>query len=273
MDDFVEDKNKNDKKVDSAIAYSLPVEEKLMLLALYSRLFNETTKAFAEEEIDLYDYEFKPIKKILLLDLFNQLMHNRYFVIVRWYISDLFSDRESLDSETIFGRRVWIRELLNTINNTIYNQKIKNFCSCMKETFNEMRDEKDLMFLTQNLHWLSFFLREKLKKRDKMFGYFIDNLFGEEIIWRHMRPAKESDLANIDLQEINFEKREKKDVQLVQLTFLNDLSIGIAEDVRKKMIQCTMTLTQKQSKDIEHAQFFDTVREFYGEEQLYDCKR
>ena len=123
-------------------------EEAILLLAVHLRTLMELFSGKFSMKIKVFDYggDEKMIGEISLKDIFDLLLHHRYFVIKGEYIIDLFSHKRGLSLEPSFGHRINKFELMDTVISLILEIKINDFIGILRSRLENLSAEAEPLF-------------------------------------------------------------------------------------------------------------------------------
>ena len=165
--------------------YIREVTNILLLISSRTRNLFEIFPKFNQECIDELDYGGNKAGNILLKELFDHFVHNRYLFVDGEYVVDIFSDKfspKSSISKTFMGYKINWREYIDTIRRVIDDVRMKDLTGLLRGRLEKLSPDsshKDIVFLVQNLESFSQLLDVKIP--DERYKFMLDLLFNERL--------------------------------------------------------------------------------------------
>ena len=230
------------------------LERDVLIFVLYARILNEKIPLL-KNKVKLYDNEQNTVGEIDLKNLFNILIHHKYLVLKDGYIRDVFSDKREIGSGKFFGRCVYLPDVVIAVTDLLYDLKVKDICNYLEKRFDGgyYENDRDIIFLAQNLHSLSYTLRRFIATDDGRYNDLIVSIFQNEV---------SGNINSIDTakKSVSFEKR--------------GFNLKPADDLDKGKINAHINFGNGGiSKDIDYKDMFRMIKDVYGEEQFYKCNK
>lgn len=163
--------------------YNRHVMDFTILLATYARNLFDLVRRLESKTIPRLNYDNKPDGAIKLRELFDTLIHNRYYYFDGTRIRDVFTSnppsKRSLaerfmgygfDLET-FGEAIW---------DIVHEIQLKDLTQLIRQKFKELTissNPQDVVFLVQNVESLSHLLKTKTWSKD--YGFMREALFAK----------------------------------------------------------------------------------------------
>lgn len=142
------------------------IEETVFLTLLHLRTMLEIFNGCKNDTIGLYDYEDNRIGDVPLMELANLLMHHRYLVVKDYCVHNIFSDRKQLPSTRLFGSKIRVHELFDTIQSVLNEIKINDFTGIVRTRLEQLSvnsEARDIVFLIQNIRSITYIVQERFE--------------------------------------------------------------------------------------------------------------
>ena len=147
-------------------ARELEAEDMVLLSSIHLRTLFEAFSGKFNRSIPLYNYEGQVFGDVLLKDIFDAVLHHRYFVIRGEFMIDLFSHERSLDPNSFFGSKVDLYKFLDGVIAAINSIKVKDYMGMLRSKLNRLSVEsepKDMIFAIQNIESLNRVVRDRFE--------------------------------------------------------------------------------------------------------------
>ena len=177
--DFVDDNNAwvaersrlmSDVEIaESDLRYEQSAMDFVILVATHARNLFDLIARFNDRSIPRLDYQGLPDGKVTLRELFDTLIHNRYYYFDGERVRDLFSNdfkkKRSALSGRFMGYGFDILDFFKGISEVIEEVTVRDLTQLLWGKFKELTADskpQDVVFLVQNVHAFSDLLRAKI---------------------------------------------------------------------------------------------------------------
>ena len=134
------------------------IEDILLIISVNIRILSELFPGkLNKSEVDVYNYDDKPIDKIKLNEIANLLVHNRYILIKNDYIVDIISDQKFMTETPQMELKINFLEYVSEVEKVVNNITVKDLITILwnlTEKLSVSSEIKDIIFLIQNLYTL-----------------------------------------------------------------------------------------------------------------------
>jgi len=157
----------------------------LIILSTQTRNLFDMLNRFKKTRIDKFDYEGKKSGTMLLREVFDHLVHNRYLFVDGEYIVDIFSDKftsKSSISKSFMGYKISWREFVSTIQDITDQILVKDVTGLLRWKLKHLSAKSphnNIIFLVQNLESFSQILAKKIP--DKRYSFMLNLLFSDNL--------------------------------------------------------------------------------------------
>ena len=234
------------------------LEETIMLMLLNLRTLLDILSGKGDRKIDVYDYEDKLAGETSLREIANLLMHHRYFVVRGEYLHDLFSGDAQLTSQQRFGSKIKLTELFDEMFNCLSGIRVRDFVGVLRSRLERLTinsEMKDIVFLIQNIHSLTFIMQERFT--DSRSSVVTDLLF-REVHKRYFDKIEETPGITKWNYSFAFGKPEFK----------------IDDELSERRIAMTIQIDGKsETFKFGYEEFFGVLTEVYGEDPLLSLEQ
>ena len=156
-----QDTNGNQSELD--YQYYAHVMDFVILVSTYSRnLFHIlNSEEITGKTIPMLNYEKEAVGDVKLNELFDILIHNRYYYFDGRIIRDIFSDKQKKKSQIsnkFMGFGIELQDYVQGIVDTLRNVRMKHLISILRGRFKQLNSNtkiQDVIFLIQNVHSFS----------------------------------------------------------------------------------------------------------------------
>lgn len=226
------------------------IADRLVLLSIQMRNLFQVFPHL-NHSISLYNRDGNSMGTVKLKDLFNQLIHNRYFFVDGEHIIDLFSDRPRSTapiSRKFMGFRFnWI-EYIETTEAALAEIKIKNFTQLLYKGIKNLSTTTpyaDVVFLIQNLYSFSRLFRET--NPSQAYGQVLHQL-----------------LSNKAMQKLNELKPSLEGEDKIHVTYVMQSPIlSLHQDLSQKKfevhVQCRFKMVNDHGRVVYEEQDFTSI--------------
>ena len=151
--------------------YNSYVMDFVILVSTHARnLFHlVNNKNITEKKIPLLDYEKKQDGEVYLKELFDTLIHNRYYFFDGGVIRDVFSERSRdnsrLDDSRLMGYGIDLQDYVQGISDVVDEVRMKHLTTILRgkmKTLSLDSKRQDVIFLIQNVHSFSELMKAKI---------------------------------------------------------------------------------------------------------------
>ena len=139
----------------------------IQLTSIHLRTLVDTFSVKFDKRIGLYEYENRLIDEVSIKDIYNILLHYRYFVVNQEYIIYLFSHKWSLDSEKFIGSKMKIYDFLKGVIDIIKGIPVRAYIGMLQSRQNQLSvgsTESDIIFVIQNVHSIGKIIRDRIQE-------------------------------------------------------------------------------------------------------------
>ena len=169
--------------------YNRHVMDFTILLATYARNLFDLIRRFENKTISRLNYDNETDGEIRLRELFDTLIHNRYYYFDGTRIRDVFTSnppaKRSLAGKFMgygfdlesFGKAIW---------DIVHEIQLKDLTQLIRQRFKHLTinsKPQDIVFLIQNVESMSKLLKAKTLSKD--YGFMRDTLFDSAGLDRH----------------------------------------------------------------------------------------
>ena len=140
-----------------------------ILLSARARNIFHLFKKLRKQTIQGFSYREAQAGEVPLIDIFDVLIHSRYYYFDGKYINDVLSDkppRRTKDSKKLMGRKILFQDFVDGVLQAISDVRTKDLTELLSFKLQELSadaDEQDLIFLHQNVFSISELLKTKLR--------------------------------------------------------------------------------------------------------------
>lgn len=236
----------------------LETEDTILLLSIHLRTLIETFSGKFRHRIPLYGYENQALGEASLKDIYDRLMHYRYFVIRDGYMIDLISHDGALDPKNFFGSKVRVSDFFDGVLDTINGITIKEYVGALLSRLRRLSvksEPKDIIFVVQNVHSLTKIVADRMvDSRASDFLHIMFDGIVEELFEKTTKP-KPGEIMTIP----------------IQFTAPN---FKISDDLSNLGIQIDVTVNGKREQIVVGAQeFLKRLAQVYGNDALIPVER
>ena len=169
------------------LRYEQSAMDFLILLATHARNLFDMMARFNDRSIPRLDYQGSPDGEVTLRELFDTLIHNRYYYFDGGRVRDLFSDNFKKKKSSLSGRFMGygfdILDFVKGISEVIEEVTVRDLTQLLWGRFKEFTADskpQDVVFLIQNVHAFSDLLRAKIPTEGYQFmtSLMFDDLAG-----------------------------------------------------------------------------------------------
>lgn len=154
---------------ESDLRYDKKAMDFVILVSIHARnLFTLMTR-FNDRSIPRLDYHGSPVGEVTLRELFDTLIHNRYYYFDGKCVRDLFSDdfkkKRSALSGCFMGYGFDLLDFVKGISEVIEEVKVKDLTQLLRGKFKGFTADskpQDIVSLVQNVHAFSDLLQAKI---------------------------------------------------------------------------------------------------------------
>lgn len=170
---------------ESDLRYEQLAMDFVILVATHARNLFDMMARFNERSIPRLDYQGSPDGEVTLRELFDTLIHNRYYYFDGARVRDLFSDdfkkKRSALSGRFMGYGFDIVDFVKGISEVIEEVTIRDVTQLLRGKFKEFTADskpQDVISLVQNVHAFSDLLRARIPTAGYQFmsSLMFDNL-------------------------------------------------------------------------------------------------
>ena len=196
----------------------------VILVSTHARNLFDLIPRFNDRSIPRLNYEGSRDGEVTLRELFDTLIHNRYYYFDGWIVRDLFSGyfkkKRSALSGRFMGYGFDILDFVKGISESIEEVAVKDLTQLLRWKFKEFTadsEPQDVVWLIQNLHAFSDLLQMKIPTTEYQFmtSLMFDELAGS---LEQGRSVTMPDGTTVETQRVIFESPH----------------IGIAPNLNKK---------------------------------------
>ena len=136
--------------------YHRHVMDFVILTSTHTRNLIHIIKRLNGNEITKFNYEGRPDGKVKLSELFDILIHNRYYYFDGTNIRDIFSDKTTKASplsKHFMGYGIALNDFINAVLELITDVSIRDLSQLLRwkfKTLNSTSSPQDVVFLIQN---------------------------------------------------------------------------------------------------------------------------
>lgn len=167
------------------LAYSQKTMDFVILVSTHARNLFDLISRFNDRSIPRRDYEGRSDGEVTLRELFDTLIHNRYYYFDGARVRDLFSGRFKKKRSALSGRFMGygfdIVDFVKGISEVIEDVTVKDLTQLLRWKFKEFTTDsepQDVVWLIQNVHAFSDLLRTKVPTK----GYeFMSRLMFDDL--------------------------------------------------------------------------------------------
>ena len=159
-------KDQSNARIDSD--YDRHVMDFVILVSTHTRNLFHLINRLNDREITKFTYENKPDGTVKMKELFDILIHNRYYYFDGTHIRDIFSDKfgeKSRISSHFMGYGFELGEFINGVIETIRDVQMRDLTQILRGKFKNLdlnSDAQAVVSLIQNLHSFSEIMKEKI---------------------------------------------------------------------------------------------------------------
>lgn len=256
---------------DADSQYNQDAMDAVVLMSTYARNLFDLFKRFDTKTIPRLDYNNSTDGSVTLRELFDTIIHNRYYYFDGNHVRDLFSDdfkkKQSALSQHFMGYGFDVFDFIREIASVMEDITIKDLTQLLRWKVKFLKSNskpQDIVFLIQNLHAFSELLKRKIPTREYDFMRIIM-------------------LEGMDIPQDSKMKLSDGTVVEAAKFFHNEPHIGINRDLSKKAfdisVRCSVVNVQEtkmlKKEDLsEHKvtigfnEFFQKANEAFGKEHL-----
>ena len=252
-------------------AYDRQTMQFVLLASLHTRNLMDLMPRFNDRSIPRLDYANPPDGQVTLRELFDVLIHNRYYYFDGAHVRDLFSDDFKKKNSALSGRFMGygfdILDFVKGVSAIIEEVTVKDLTQLLWRRFKELSAEskpQEVISLVQNVHDFSELLKAKIPTA----GYeFMTSLMFEDL--------------DDTLQGVTSETQQDGTTVDTQTVFFTSPHIGIASDLDKKEFEIRFRrsvgrqdpgLVREDLKDhktrIGFEEFFRKVKDAFGNDRV-----
>ena len=256
---------------ESDLRYEQSAIDFVILVATHARNLFDLVPRFNNRSIPRLDYQGSSDGEVTLRELFDTLIHNRYYYFDGARVRDLFSNdfkkKRSALSGRFMGYGFDILDLVKGISEVIEEVTVRDLTQLLWGTFKEFTADskpQDVVFLVQNVHAFSDLLRAKIPTA----GYqFMSRLMFDNL-------AK-------SMAGAGSVPRPDSTVVITQQVIFESPHIGVAGELNKKefeiRVRCAMggpdrNPVREEMKDhterIGFEEFFRNVNQAFGDDRV-----
>lgn len=236
--------------------YDSPVMDFVILVSTHTRnLFHiVNSKEATGKTIPLLSYEKKQEGSIKLNELFDILIHNRYYFFDGGVIRDVFSEKFKSRSRLwgqFMGYGIDWEDYVRGIETALREVRMKHLISLLRGRFKRLSADstrQDVIFFIQNIRSFSDLLKTRIPTaKDREIEHLMFGDHAEDFVYEspHIQ-------INPDLHRKAFDIRVK-----------HAKASEYGGD-RKSLTSPTVT--------VEHREFFDVAQRLFGDERLLDLR-
>lgn len=235
--------------------YDRHVMDFVILLSIHARNLFHLINRVNDKVISRLNYNNQPDGEVKLSELFDILIHNRYYYFDGGRVRDVFSERFSKNSHLsgrFMGYGFDLEDFINGVVEVINDIRMKDLTQLLRWKFRDLNldsSAQDVVFLVQNLHSFSRMMQTKIPTSE--YGFMTRLIFGN---------------AKLDDNE-----------QLV----MTSPSIGINQDLKKKEFKIRVSYRRgakgqvlgkddlkSHSVNVAYTALFDQVNSAFGDDRL-----
>ena len=149
------------------LEYERQVMDFTILLATYGRNLLDILGRLGDETMPKLNYDNEPDGEIRLRELFDTLIHNRYYYFDGAHMRDIFSDAPPLRrtlANRFMGYGFDLDAFGHTMWNIVHDIRLKDLTQLIRQRFKRLSTNsrpQDIVFLIQNVESLSHLLKSK----------------------------------------------------------------------------------------------------------------
>ena len=239
-------------------ARELEAEDMILLSSIHLRTLSEAFSGKFNQSIPLYNYDGQECGDVLLKDIFNAVLHHRYFVIRGEFMIDLFSHKCSLDPNGSFGSKVDLYNFLDGVIAAINSIKVKDYMGMLRSKLNRLSVEsesKDMIFAIQNIESLNRVVRDRMENnRTRELLHTMFDPIAKKLFKKIPRPASG---------------------QIIDIPFrFTEPRFKIADDLSNLRIEIHVTVNDvKEVVKVDYRKLLTQIAQVYGRDTLIPVKR
>ena len=231
--------------------YESHVMDFIILVSTHARnLFHMLNDdAFNKKTISKLNYDNEPDGNVRLGELFDILIHNRYYYFDGARIRDIFSEKfkkGSTLSGRFMGYGIDLTDFVNGIVDVLNAIKVNHLTRLLRAKFNKLSSKsspQDIVFLVQNFQSFSELMKKKIPASGGQYDFMMQLMFGgvkatEHTIWFqspniniHRDLSKKEVEIRVKYSTKNKSaKMETKEVSVGYINFFNKVDSSFGED-------------------------------------------
>ena len=169
------------------LEYDQKTRDFVILIATHARNLCDLIARFNDRSIPRLNYEGVPDGTVTLRELFDSLIHNRYYYFDGGCVRDLFSDRFKKRNSALSGRFMGygfdIVDFVKGISELIEEVTVGDIAQLLRWKFKQFTadsEPQDVVWLIQNVHAFSELLQTKVQENEYQFmmSLMFDELAG-----------------------------------------------------------------------------------------------
>ncbi|MCY4647378.1 MAG: hypothetical protein OXE73_10940 [Gammaproteobacteria bacterium] len=169
------------------LEYDQKTRDFVILIATHARNLCDLIARFNDRSIPRLNYEGVPDGAVTLRELFDTLIHNRYYYFDGGCVRDLFSDHFKKKSSALAGRFMGygfdIVDFVKGISELIDEVTVRDLAQLLRWKFKQFTADskpQDVIWLIQNVHAFSELLKAKVQAKGYQFmmSLMFDDLAG-----------------------------------------------------------------------------------------------
>ena len=243
--------------------YRCHVMDFVILTSTHTRNLIHIIKRVNQQEITKYDYENQPEGTIKLSELFDILIHNRYYYFDGGYIKDVFSEKtknHSRLSNQFMGYGVALDDFINAVRDVIFDVTVGDVAQILRWKFkklNSTSSTQDVVFFIQNVRSFSDLMKSKIPTK----GYdFMMNLMFNDANLKWIPGQNDSIVQRVVFQSPNIAIND----DLTKREF--NISVRYADAARDPDVG--RDRLQDHNVSVGYNIFFDKVNAAFGTDKL-----
>ena len=208
-------------------------------------------KNITERKIPLLDYQQEKYSEVYLKELFDVLIHNRYYYFDGGVIRDVFSEKfranSRLDDSRLMGYGIDLFDYIQGIREAVHGVSVRHFTTILRgrmKNLNINSKRQEIIFFIQNVHSFSELMKTKIQ--DKRYKQILP------LIFETLLPSS----------------------QTTQTIFFKDPDIRINPNVNQKAFDITVVYGEREGNlknetvTVGYEDLFTEVNMSFGEDRL-----
>ena len=253
--------------------YDRAVRDFLVLVSSHARNVIDLFNRFNNKRIPRLDYSKSSDGEVTLRELFDTLIHHRYYYFDGGYVRDLFSadfkKKQSALSGRFMGYAFEIGDFIRAVSELIEDVRVKDLTQLLRREFKALTAlsaPQKVVFLIQNLHAFSDLMATKIPHSD--YDFMTGLMFDDEYMNKHLDRASKNELPDGTVVESVGLFMEAPHITISPELDKKELEIRVRRAVGTPGDRPDMRNLKEHKATVKYDKFFRMANEAFGSDRM-----